>query len=136
MLNGTEVQSDNRIKFTDDENLHKMDIIDVKLQDAGEWRAVVRNRLAEKALTANLNVIPCNEFRRPNLKVGLQDLKVPKESTAIFTVELTADPMPDIEWLHNGVKVTKDCITYDVKEEILEHNLKKLVFKMEILKGK
>lgn len=57
MLNGTEVQSDSRIKFVNEDNQYKMDIIDVKLQDAGEWRAVVRNRLAEKVLTANLDVI-------------------------------------------------------------------------------
>lgn len=86
-------------------------------------------------LNDNVLLTACNEFRRPNLKSGLQDIKVPKDSTATFTVELTADPMPDIQWLHNGTKVAKDGIVYDVKEELLEHNLKKFVFKMEITKG-
>uniref|UniRef100_A0A336KYA7 CSON000839 protein n=1 Tax=Culicoides sonorensis TaxID=179676 RepID=A0A336KYA7_CULSO len=80
-----------------------------------------------------MSILACNEFRRPNLKSGLQDFKVPKGTKATFTVELTADPLPDIEWSHNKVKITNDNgIEYDVKEEVLEHNLKKLVYKMEI----
>lgn len=69
------------------------------------------------------------------MKIGLQDFKVPKNDTAAFIVELTADPIPDVTWLHNGKKVFKDDISYDVKEELLEHNLKKFIFKMEIMKG-
>lgn len=70
MLNGTEVQSDSRIKFVNEDNQYKMDIIDVKLQDAGEWRAVVRNRLAEKVLTANLDVI-----RKFNVRIVIPPTK-------------------------------------------------------------
>lgn len=57
MLNGTEVQSDTRVVFINDNNLYKMDIVEVQLKDAGEWRAVIRNRLAEKTLMSNLDVI-------------------------------------------------------------------------------
>uniref|UniRef100_A0A336L6B8 CSON000837 protein n=1 Tax=Culicoides sonorensis TaxID=179676 RepID=A0A336L6B8_CULSO len=63
LLNGTQVQQDNRVVFTNQENNYKMDIVDVKLQDAGEWRAVVRNRLSEKVLTANLEVIRKFSFK-------------------------------------------------------------------------
>lgn len=62
-------------------------------------------------------------------------MKVPKDTTATFVLEITADPLPDIEWTHNGKKLTKDGVTYDVKEEVLEHGLKKFTIKMEIVKG-
>lgn len=82
-----------------------------------------------------LRFVACNEFRRPNLKKGLEDKKSPKDEAIAFTVELTADPLPDITWLHNGVKIEDHRMKYDIKEEVLEHNLKKLTYTMTIPSG-
>lgn len=77
----------------------------------------------------------CDEFRRPKLTKGLQDTTIPKGSSVVFDVEFTADPLPDIEWLKDGVKIEDKRMKYDIKEEVLEHNLKKLVYSMTLPQG-
>lgn len=62
-------------------------------------------------------------------------MTVPKGSQAHFEVEFTADPLPDIEWLKDGKKIEDKRMKYDIKEEVLEYNLKKLVYSMTLPEG-
>jgi hypothetical protein len=40
-----------------------------------------------------------NEFRKPKIKQPLLPVSVLKNETAVLTLVLTADPLPDVEWL-------------------------------------
>lgn len=75
--NGEEVKASERIRITDSgvsiddalinleqcwcaivlQTLYKIENLDVKEADAGEWKAVVKNRIGEKSLPCNLTVI-------------------------------------------------------------------------------
>jgi len=39
-----------------------------------------------------------NEFRKPKIKQPLLPVSVPKNETAVLTLVLTADPLPDVKW--------------------------------------
>lgn len=57
MLNGNQVKANDRIKLTETGEKYKIDILDVVMADAGEYNFVAKNRLGEKRLSANLEVI-------------------------------------------------------------------------------
>lgn len=129
------MKADDRIKITNVEDKYTLENTNVLKSDAGEWTAVVKNRLAEKSVAALLDVIPCDEFRRPKMTKGLDNRKIQKGTSTTFEIEFTADPLPDIEWLKNGKKIEDKRMKYDIKEEVLEHNLKKLVYTMTLPEG-
>lgn len=93
------------------------------------------NLIHYKTFTLKQIILACNEFRRPNLKKGLSDIKVPKDQSVEFVVELTADPLPDITWLHDNVKIEDNRMKYDIQQEELEHSLKKIRYSMVIPAG-
>jgi len=39
-----------------------------------------------------------NKFRKPRIKQPLVAVSVPKNETAVLTVVLTADPLPEVKW--------------------------------------
>ena len=57
MLNGNVVKSSERIKITESGETYKIDISEVLMADHGEWSFCAKNRLGEKKLVANLEVI-------------------------------------------------------------------------------
>lgn len=136
--NGTVVKSSERVKITESGETYKIDIVDVVMADHGEWAFTAKNRLGEKKITANLNVIACNEYRRPNIKKRfLQNVEAPKDSEVILTITLTADPIPDVTWTQNGKEITNDqfhVITSTVGE--LEHNLKEITYNFKLPKAR
>jgi Immunoglobulin I-set domain len=63
LCNGTPVKASDRIKITNDGEKYRLDIVDVKMCDAGEWKGVIKNCVGEKALSANLEVIrKCSKY--------------------------------------------------------------------------
>jgi hypothetical protein len=46
----------------------------------------------------NLCFTAVNEFRKPKIKQPLLPVSVPKNETAVLTLVLTADPLPDVKW--------------------------------------
>ena len=138
MLNGSIVKSSERVKITESGENYKIDIVDVIMSDHGEWSFVAKNRLAEKKISANLEVIACNEYRRPNLKRRfLENVEAPKDSEVTLTLSLTADPVPDLTWYQNGKEISSDqyrVITSSVGE--LEHNLKDITYTLKFPKAR
>lgn len=55
--NGKAVKADDRIKITNVEDKYTLENTNVLTSDAGEWTAVVKNRLAEKSISCLLDVI-------------------------------------------------------------------------------
>ncbi|XP_055610564.1 obscurin isoform X2 [Uranotaenia lowii] len=130
---GEEVQASDRIRFTDSGTTYKIENRDVKEADAGEWKAVVKNRIGEKTLPCNLTVIPCKEYRRPKFLKGLENISVNKNETIHLTVTITADPEPEFSWIQNGKEVQADDYI-QMKTEIkeLEYNLKEITYTLHI----
>lgn len=54
--NGKPVKADERIKITEDGNIYKIELTEVKLGDEGTYKAIVKNKLGEKAQQAVLEV--------------------------------------------------------------------------------
>lgn len=64
------------------------------------------------------------EYRRPNLKQGLNDLSLHKGEAINLTVIFTADPAPQITWLKDGKPlVSDDHRKVSVNKKELEHGL-------------
>ncbi|EAT34172.1 AAEL013559-PA [Aedes aegypti] len=137
MHNGEEVKASERIRITDSGTLYKIENLDVKEADAGEWKAVVKNRIGEKALPCNLTVIPCKEYRRPKFQKGLESLSVHKNESVTLSVTLTADPEPEISWIQDGTEVQADNFV-EMKTEIkeLEYNLKEITYTLYIAEAR
>lgn len=57
MLNGNVVKSSERVKITESGETYKIDISEVLMADHGEWSFCAKNRLGEKKINANLEVI-------------------------------------------------------------------------------
>lgn len=138
MLNGSSVKSSERVKITESGEKYKIEITDVIMADHGEWSFVAKNRLAEKKLNANLEVIACNEFRRPNIKRRfLQNIEANKDTEVSLVISLTADPIPDVTWSHNGKEITADQFhVISSTVGVLEHNLKEITYTMKIPKAR
>ncbi|XP_021696069.1 LOW QUALITY PROTEIN: obscurin [Aedes aegypti] len=137
MHNGEEVKASERIRITDSGTLYKIENLDVKEADAGEWKAVVKNRIGEKSLPCNLTVIPCKEYRRPKFQKGLESLSVHKNESVTLSVTLTADPEPEISWIQDGTEVQADNFV-EMKTEIkeLEYNLKEITYTLYIAEAR
>nr|XP_029726473.1 obscurin isoform X3 [Aedes albopictus] len=135
--NGEEVKASERIRITDSGTLYKIENLDVKEADAGEWKAVVKNRIGEKSLPCNLTVIPCKEYRRPKFQKGLESLSVHKNEQVTLSVTLTADPEPEITWIQDCTEVHADNFV-EMKTEIkeLEYNLKEITYTLYIAEAR
>ncbi|XP_058062873.1 obscurin [Anopheles bellator] len=131
------VKATDRIRITDSGTSYKIENRDVKEADAGEWKAVVKNRIGEKSLPAKLTVIPCKEYRRPKFVKGLESIAVHKNEPVTLSVTLTSDPEPEYSWLQNGVEVAADDFV-QMKTEIkeLEHNLKQITYTLHIAQAR
>lgn len=57
ILNGNVVKSSDRVKITESGEKYIIEIKDVIMADKGEWNFVAKNRLGEKKLNTNLEVI-------------------------------------------------------------------------------
>ena len=138
MLNGTAVKSSERVKITESGEKYKIEISEVLMADHGEWSFVAKNRLGEKKLNANLEVIACNEYRRPNIKRRfLENVQAPKDSEVDLVLTLTADPIPDLTWYQNGKEISPDqyrVVSTSVGQ--LEHNLKEITYNLKFPKAR
>lgn len=138
MLNGSVVKSSERVKITESGETYKIEISETIMADHGEWQFVAKNRLGEKKLNASLEVIACNEYRRPNIKQRfLQNVEAAKDTEVNLVLTLTADPIPDLTWFQNGKQIAADqfrVISTSVGE--LEHNLKEITYNMKFPKAR
>ncbi|GAB0092620.1 Obscurin [Sergentomyia squamirostris] len=134
MHEGKYVKEDgNRVKITKDGEKFKLDIVEVKMEDQGEYKVVIHNKLGEKAQQAVLKVIPVAELRKPICLTPLQDIDAKKDEFVSFTTTLTADPLPEVTWCKNGKEITSDGF-FEIKSSVkeLEHGLKEITYSLNI----
>uniref|UniRef100_A0A1B0DPE4 Uncharacterized protein n=1 Tax=Phlebotomus papatasi TaxID=29031 RepID=A0A1B0DPE4_PHLPP len=134
MHEGKYVKEDgNRVKITKDGEKFKLNITEVKMEDQGEYKVVIHNKLGEKAQQAVLTVIPVAELRKPICLSPLKDIDAKKDDFVSLTTTLTADPLPDVVWCKNGKEITADGfieIKSNVKE--IENGLKEVTYSLNI----
>lgn len=53
---GKPIKADSRVKIIEDGNKYKLDITDVKLEDKGEYKVIIKNKLGEKVKQGVLSV--------------------------------------------------------------------------------
>lgn len=54
--NGNPIKADSRVKVIDDGKLYKLDITEAKLEDAGAYQIIVKNKVGEQTRKAQLSV--------------------------------------------------------------------------------
>lgn len=53
---GKPVKGDSRVKITEEGDKYKIDITDVKMEDKGEYKVIIKNKIGEKSKQAVLSV--------------------------------------------------------------------------------
>ncbi|XP_060806138.1 obscurin isoform X2 [Amyelois transitella] len=137
LLNGQEVKPCNRVHITNDGDEYKLVIDSVAMQDAGTWQCEVGNDLGKKVLQAELSVSPVSEYRKPIFTTPLEAQSVMQREPVTMKAVCTADPLPHVAWLLNGVEITPDAtVVTDVESKELEHGLKECTFTLSIPTGR
>ncbi|KAL1110551.1 hypothetical protein AAG570_008079, partial [Ranatra chinensis] len=132
---GTELKPSEKLIMSDNCEEYSLDVLDCQLDDAGTYKVVVSNVLGEASESATLNIIPARNFRLPVIKTPLMDLSIPKDEKVVLTVVLSADPVPEITWKHDGKDISPEFIVeHDSKQT--HHGLKECTYKLTILRGK
>lgn len=77
-----------------------------------------------------------NEFRKPIFTQPLEAQRVMQREPATLSAVCTADPLPHVSWLLNGVELTPDAtIQTDADSKEIEHGLKECTFTLHIPTG-
>uniref|UniRef100_A0A0A9VUL5 Muscle M-line assembly protein unc-89 n=1 Tax=Lygus hesperus TaxID=30085 RepID=A0A0A9VUL5_LYGHE len=128
---GKEISASERFKQTLKDERYTLEIVDAQIEDTGEYKVVVSNVLGEQTASANLKVVGAQDFRLPQILSPLKNLKVPKGHTSVLSLVLSADPIPEVKWEHDGKPVTPDCIP-NLESKVSHHGLKECHFTLTI----
>ncbi|RCN47221.1 immunoglobulin I-set domain protein [Ancylostoma caninum] len=107
-----------RVIFTDDLGIHHLVILNLSPEDEGEYSLVATNKLGEARTEGALSVIRPRqvEMYGPEDKGGmpfppgfvrqLKNKHVFSRMPTIFDCLVVGHPAPEVEWLHNGKRIT------------------------------
>ncbi|KAM6461571.1 myosin light chain kinase, smooth muscle isoform 3-T3 [Liasis olivaceus] len=103
-----------------EDGIAKLTVQDALPEDDGVYTCLAENTAGRASCSAQVTVkaekrsriklesahpVPANKPFSPVLLKGLSDLKVMDGSQVIMTVEVSANPPPEIIWLHNGKEI-------------------------------
>uniref|UniRef100_A0A670HZL1 Myosin light chain kinase, smooth muscle n=2 Tax=Podarcis muralis TaxID=64176 RepID=A0A670HZL1_PODMU len=99
-----------------EDGLAKLTVQDALPEDDGVYTCLAENSAGRASCSAQVTVkgenkphrahpAPVNKTFPPIFLKGLSDLKVMDGSQVIMTVEVSANPPPEIIWLHNGKEI-------------------------------
>ncbi|KAL3121108.1 hypothetical protein niasHT_005368 [Heterodera trifolii] len=110
---------DSRITiYTDERGAHHLVIVNCQPEDEGDYQVVARNPLGEATSTGTLSVIrprgvegveaaePGGMPFPPGFIRQLKNKHVFTKMPSIFDCLVVGYPPPDVEWFHNGKKIT------------------------------
>ncbi|KAL6729064.1 hypothetical protein Aduo_000155 [Ancylostoma duodenale] len=119
---GEELTSDGptgrRVIFTDDLGIHHLVILNLSPEDEGDYSLVATNKLGEARTEGALSVIRPRQVEGygPEDKGGmpfppgfvrqLKNKHVFSRMPTIFDCLVVGHPAPEVEWLHNGKRIT------------------------------
>ncbi|XP_074598807.1 projectin protein bent isoform X2 [Brevipalpus obovatus] len=103
-----------------------MEILDVRVEDAGKYKVIAKNELGESNASISLNFdSEDSSVLSDNAKPTFTEKPVIKQSDdgnkIVFECRLVADPAPTIEWYHKG-KVVKEDTRHKYKLVSDKHN--------------
>uniref|UniRef100_A0A8C6IW82 Myosin light chain kinase, smooth muscle n=1 Tax=Melopsittacus undulatus TaxID=13146 RepID=A0A8C6IW82_MELUD len=96
---------------TFEDGVAKLTVQDALPEDDGIYTCLAENNTGQASCSAQVTVkessqaVKLNKTFAPIFHKGLTDLKVMDGSQVIMTVEVSANPPPEIIWLHNGKEI-------------------------------
>ncbi|XP_074600440.1 uncharacterized protein LOC141854581 isoform X3 [Brevipalpus obovatus] len=100
---GKEVREDDRIKIVAEDDVRSLIIESAKLEDSGNYSCVVSNSCGQQTTQT---VVKVNAS--PKFVTKLKDKSVATGDTVEFKAKVTGEPMPEVEFLKDGKKITSD----------------------------
>ncbi|CAH1393217.1 unnamed protein product [Nezara viridula] len=126
-----EISSSERVKISNKDRKYKLEISDCQLTDTASYKVVLSNVLGEATDSANLNAVEAQDFRRPQFVSELVDKNVPQNQSFTYTVVLTADPVPEVKWKHDGKELPEEFILHS-DAKVVDHGKKECTYSMTI----
>lgn len=98
------------------------------------YTLVLTNKLGTTSLDAYLEVGPVGDLRKPRFCEPVKDVDVEINTTGTLQGVLTADPIPDVIWMHNGEELPLDDNRYtrEVTTKKVEDGLHQCTFSLGI----
>ncbi|XP_054736972.1 obscurin isoform X2 [Anastrepha obliqua] len=126
---GKPIQADAHVATIVDGDKYRLEIKELQLSDAGEYKVVIKNKVGEKSLQGVLSLSGVAEYRKPILKSGLHDITTHKGESLAIPIVFTADPQPKITWLKDG-KPLKEQENIKINETVkeIENGLKEYTY--------
>ncbi|XP_020716206.1 obscurin isoform X3 [Ceratitis capitata] len=126
---GKPLQADQHVSTIVDGDKYRLEIKELQLADAGEYKVVIKNKCGEKSLQGVLSLSGVAEYRKPILKSGLHDITTNKGNSLAIPIVFTADPQPKITWLKDG-KPLKEQDNIKINETVkdIENGLKEYTY--------
>ncbi|XP_063991062.1 obscurin isoform X5 [Diachasmimorpha longicaudata] len=103
-------------------------------KESGIYQLVLTNKLGSASLDAFLEVGPVGDLRKPRFCDGVKDVDVEINTAGTLQGVLTADPIPDIVWLHDGKEIPEDDkkFTRNVATRKVEDGLQQCTYSLSI----
>ncbi|XP_044269472.1 obscurin isoform X2 [Tribolium madens] len=136
-INGQELKPDSRVRMTNKGEEFKLEIVKLKMDDAGKIECILSNPLGEARQSAMLEVTPEKELRRPKLKEGLKDQTIQKKNSLTFKAVVIGDPVPDATWSVDGHELTSEAfekykIILETEDHEIQDGLKECTYTLTI----
>ena len=109
-LKGVELKQSDRIEIREFDGSIKLQIKNLKIEEAGEIKAVGTNSEGSDETRANLTVQ--KKPFAPEFDLRPKSLTVEKGSEAVFTAHAFGIPLPTYEWSVNGRKVSRSFFLF------------------------
>ncbi|XP_046810938.1 obscurin isoform X2 [Lucilia cuprina] len=121
---GKEIKPDENTAIIVEGEKYRLEKKYLKLEDAGNYKVVIKNKVGEKTHQGVLSLSGIAEYRKPIVKKGLADISTYKGKPLSLPVVFTADPEPKITWLKDGKPIqANEHVKLEVVKKDLEHGL-------------
>ncbi|XP_024939523.1 obscurin isoform X4 [Cephus cinctus] len=102
---GKPIKNTDRLKITHNGDFFQLAIANAQVDDSGIYKCILSNKLGQKVLEANLTVASASEYRKPRFVKGLEGANIVKNEPVELKAVITADPIPQVAWYHNGEEI-------------------------------
>ncbi|XP_075169287.1 obscurin isoform X4 [Haematobia irritans] len=122
---GKEIKEDVNTALIVEGDKYRLEKKSLKLEDAGTYKVVIKNKVGEKIHQGVLSLQGIAEYRKPIVKKGLSDISTHKGKPLSLPVVFTADPEPKMVWLKDGKPIDSnhEHIKLSVNKKELQHGL-------------
>lgn len=107
-MNDLQIQPNERILFSNEENKYSLVISKCDLSDNGEYKALLKNDFGEAQSKCRLNVSPNMEElskNSPHFVELLRDMSVNEGQDVCFKCKVTGIPQPNLKWFKDGQEI-------------------------------